>query len=334
MRLFDNRWNGAHGIGRFSSELFRRLSGYHAVDVSGHPSDPSDPLRLGYYLRKVHPELYLSPGYNAPIRQTCPVVFTIHDLNHLFVRENSSLLKRLYYDRILRPAVHRAAALFTVSEFSRQQILEWSGVSEHRVVTIQQGIADEFRASGERYVTARPYILFVGNHRPHKNLTRVFRSFAMTRLERDFDFLATGVPDERLRAILSELNISGRVRFLGKIPDNTLAAVYRGATALVLVSLYEGFGLPILESMACGTPVLTSNVASMPEVSGGAALLADPCSIDDIAEKMEMITLNETIRTKLIARGLGHVTTYQWNAAAEKVEGVISHLLPNTASRS
>lgn len=324
MRLFDNRWAGAHGIGRFSSELLRRLEGFQSVEVRGRPSDPFDPWRLGKYLRKMRAEFYFSPGYNAPARASCRFAFTVHDLNHLVVTENGGALKRLYYKRIVKPALKDASVVFTVSEFSRQQILEWSGMSEERLVVVRQGIADEFNPFGDVSERDRPYLLYVGNHRPHKNLHRTFMGFAASGLARDFDFLATGEPDDSLRTQLKILKIEARVHFLGRISDAVLASYYRGARGLVFVSLYEGFGLPIIESMACGTPVLTSNVASMPEVAGGAALLADPCHVGDIAEKMRAVSTDEVLRADLRTRGLVWASQYDWNQTTATIRDALS----------
>lgn len=324
MRLFDSRWEGAHGIGRFSTELLRRLDGFQRMEVGGRPTDPMDPWRLGRYLRKVRPEFYFSPGYNAPIRAPCRFAFTVHDLNHLVIGKNGSALKRLYYATIMRPALNSASVVFTVSEFSRQQIVEWSGISDDRLVVVRQGVADEFRAIGDVFERERPYLLYVGNHRPHKNLRRTFMGFAASGLAKDFDLVATGEPDNSLRSLLKSLKIEAAVQFLGRISDRVLASHYRGARGLVFVSLYEGFGLPIIESMACGTPVLTSNVASMPEVAGGAALLADPYNVDDIAEKMRAVALDEILRADLKVRGLAWASQYDWNRAATTVRDALS----------
>ena len=326
MRLFDSRWAGAHGIGRFSTELLRRLTGFEPVEISGRPSDPMDPWRVGRHLRKVGADFYFSPGYNAPVGAPCGFAFTVHDLNHLVISENGGALKRLYYKKLVRPALKKASVVFTVSEFSRQQILEWSGMSEDGLVVVRQGVAEEFRPFGDTVKRERPYLLYVGNHRPHKNMDRMFMGFAASGLAKNFEFLATGEPDEHLRSLLKSLKIEAQVHFLGKISDAVLASHYRGARGLVFVSLYEGFGLPIIESMACGTPVLTSNVASMPEVSGGAALLADPRDVDDIAEKMCSLAADEALRENLRTRGLAWSCQYDWSRAALTVGDALSRV--------
>lgn len=318
-RLFDSRWVGAHGIGRYSAGLLARLDGFRRITLKGRPSAPIDPLRLALYLKITRPRLYFSPGYNAPAAGSCPFAFTVHDLNHLFVSENSSGLKRLYYSRMLLPAMRRATTVFTVSDFSRQQILEWSGVREDKLICVRQGIAAEFRPDGDVYRSERPFFLHVGNHRPHKNLKRALIGFSVSKLEVDFDFLCTGKPSPQLLALRNDLGLERNVRFLGEVSDVELASLYRGACALVFISLYEGFGLPIVESMACGTPVLTSDVASMPEVAGGAAVLVNPLDVEAISDGMHRVATNETLRRTLRTRGFEQSSRYNWDSAAATV---------------
>jgi O-antigen biosynthesis alpha-1,2-mannosyltransferase len=319
VKLFDSRWDGGHGIGRFSVELFPRLTHFRKVELSGRPSDPMDPWRLGSYLRRVRPVLYFSPGYNAPVGGQCRFALTVYDLNHLHISENGSLLKRLYYSRILRPALHRAEVVFTLSDFSKRQILEWSGIKEEKMVKITPGISGHFLPSGDSYASARPYLLYVGSHAPHKNLHGALRAFASSGLAGSHDFVMTGEPPKEMRSLVARLGVEGRVRFLGRVPDPMLPPLYRGAAAVVFVSLYEGFGMPIIEAMACGVPVLTSNATSMPEAAGGAAVLVDPRDVEEIAHGMRKIVEDEALRHELRKKGLEWSARYRWEVAAKEV---------------
>lgn len=327
MKLFDSRWDGNHGIGRFSVELFRRLHCFQRVQISGRPSDPIDPWRLGHYLRRVKPQLYFSPGYNAPIGVACKCALTVHDLNHLRVKDNSSTLKRLYYTRIMRPALRRAEVIFTPSEFSKQEILEWAGIKADKLITLEPGISELLGPCGEKYVSLRPYFLYVGNHSSHKNLEGAFEGFALSKLYLSHDFIVTGLPSKRMRALLVTLNIIDKVRFVGVVNDMALAALYRGAIAVVLVSFYEGFGLPIIESMACGTPVLTSNLASMPEVAGGAGFLVNPYSVEEIADGMRKLAVDDDLRRELTKKGLKWSGRYRWDDTAKTVDGALAKIV-------
>ncbi len=319
MRLLDARWEGRHGIGRFAKEIRLRLPDFELASLGGKPSDPVDPIRLTGYLRKIRPSLFLSPGYNAPVGCPCPFVLTLHDLNHLVVRENSSVLKRAYYRYVTRPAVRRSIAVLTVSEFSRQSICEWAEVSDSKVINVGNGISTAFRRAGVKHNAERPYFLYVGNHRPHKNFSRLLKAFALSRLSEEIMLLSTGEMDATLRAEIEELQLGRAVGFVGPKTDVELAELYRGAVALILVSLYEGFGLPIVEAMACGTPVLTSDCASMAEVAGDAALLVDPHDIESIAWGMKTISTDGTLREALVCRGNEVAKGFSWDSTAQKI---------------
>lgn len=322
MRIFDSRWNGVHGIGRFSAELVTRLSGFQNIVLGGKPSSPLDPWRVGVYLRRVRAKFFFSPGYNVPRGGRCKFAFTLHDLNHLFIKENGGFLKTIYYSKVLRPALDQADVVFTVSEFSKGQILDWSGVSADKVIVVRPGISEEFCPVGQIHSGARPYFLFVGNCKAHKNLARILRAFKESRLDEQFEFIATGEASEAIVGLLNGLDISG-VHFIGRTSDAELAALYRGACGLVFTSLYEGFGLPIVESMACGTPVLTSNAASMPEVSGGAAILVNPYRVDEIAHGLITLAFDTERRAMLRRLGLLRAQQFCWENTAKEVGAAI-----------
>ncbi len=320
MRIFDARWQGMFGIGRVSSELRSRLVGFVGADLGGNPYAATDSLRLTYYLRHKRPNLFFSPGYNAPLGKPCEFALTVHDLNHISVPRNKTALKSLYYNVVLRPAVRNARLVFTVSDFSRQQILQWSNVDADKVVAIRPGVARVFEPTGQASIRTRPYFLYVGNGRPHKNLRRVLIAFAASRLDRDCDLIVIGLTRRQGLELARTLKVERGVLFLGRVSDEDLAALYRGALGLVFVSLYEGFGLPIVEAMACGTPVLTSNTASMPEVAGDAALLVDPLRIEEIAAGMRRLIEDDSTRKDIVLRGLRRAALFNWDCAAQVIQ--------------
>jgi glycosyltransferase involved in cell wall biosynthesis len=143
-------------------------------------------------------------------------------------------------------------------------------------------------------------------------------------LSAEFDFHITGEPCIELEQHAAALKLGDSVRFLGEVSDAQLAALYRGATALMLVSLYEGFGLPIIEAMACGAPVLTSTAASMPEVAGGAAALADPWNVEEIASQLRALAFDAALRIDLRERGLKRSSVYTWAATSQKVREALA----------
>jgi glycosyltransferase involved in cell wall biosynthesis len=324
MRIFDSRWEGQHGIGRFAEEIGRRLSGFTRISLSGSPSDAIDCVRLTQHLRSHKPQLYLSPGYNVPLGSPCPFVVTVHDLNHFAIRENSGFLKRFYYANVLKPALHRARAVLTVSDFSRDSICRWAGLSHSRVWNVGNGVSHVFvPAVSAPTATFRPYFLYVGNHKPHKNFIRLLQAFARSGLEDHF-LVSTGTSTAALQQHIASWNLIGRVTFTGPISDEHLAFLYQGATALVLVSLYEGFGLPLVEAMSCGTPVITSNVASMPEVAGDAGLLVSPLDIGAISDALVRLATDLDLRQTLRSRGLERARLYSWDATAVSVDRALA----------
>lgn len=320
MRIFDSRWQGPHGIGRFASELCARLPDFTPITMRGRPSNPFDPVALHAYLWRSGSDFFFSPGYNPPAASPCPFAFCIHDLTHLCVQDESSALKRAYYHCVVRPAIHRAAVVLTVSEFSRRAICEWAGVSTTKVHNVGNGVSAAFTAHGPAHEAGAPYFLYVGNHKPHKNFTQALRAFASSGLARDFIFISTGSASAELRFLIGALGLSERIRFAGCVSDDELACLYRGATALVFVSLHEGFGLPIVEAMSCGTPVLTSCTSSMPEIAADAALLVDPLDRDAIGHAMARLASDATLRSTLRQRGLQRAKAFTWDRTVCKVQ--------------
>ena len=310
--LVDCRWDGAHGIARYARELLRFLP-HRPVAVGGRPMSPIDPARLAWALRDASRDaVFFSPGYNAPLVARCRTVFTLHDLNHIDVAYNASASKTLYYNTVIRRACHAAAFVITASEFSRGRIAAWSGLDPCRIVNIGAGVADDFSPDGERVTRARPYFLAVSNRRPHKNEARLLVAFAASRACADADLVLTGAPSGELLELAERSRITDRVHYTGLVSDAELAALYRGAVALLFPSLYEGIGLPMVEAMASGTPVLTSTTTSLSEVSGGAALLVDPESVDAIVSGIDRLWQDSALRADLCVRGLERAQAFRW----------------------
>ena len=257
--LADGRWRGAHGIGRFATEVLGRLPGVRLLE--GGESlflSPLDPLWISKKIRKERPRAYFTPGFNPPLFSPVPFVLTLHDLIHLKVPEEGSPLKRLYYERVVKPALFKAFRVLTVSEWSKGEILAWSGLPGEGVVVAGNGVEPSFSPEGPRHAPGYPYFLYVGNRKPHKNLPLLFSAFSRANLPRGFRLLLSGDPDADTGNLLKRLGIEERVVFLGEITEEDLPSVYRGAAALLFPSRIEGFGLPVLEALACGTRVLAS----------------------------------------------------------------------------
>jgi glycosyltransferase involved in cell wall biosynthesis len=315
----DQRWIGNHGIGRFARHVLGGLD-YHPVALTSHPAAPLDAWHLARALGKLtRNDLFFSPGYNSPLFSSSPFVFTIHDLSHIHCPENSNPLIRLYYATVMKRACQHARSILTVSEFTRMQVLEWSGVSAGKVFNVGCGVDSFYRPADNTYGLQFPYLLCVSNRKRHKNEFRIVEAFARAGLPGGMHLVLTGGPTEELTRFVQHFHITQRVYFAGMVPELKLPSLYRGAEALVFPSLYEGFGLPVLEAMACGTPVVTANVTAMPEVAGGAALLVDPTSVEQIASAMEQIVSDTALRRQLRQKGLTRSAEFSWESTVARV---------------
>jgi glycosyltransferase involved in cell wall biosynthesis len=320
----DQRWIGYHGIGRFARHVLADLD-FRPVRLRSHPASPLDSLSLARALRELtRNDLFFSPGYNTPLFCGAPFVFTICDLCHIYCPEISSPLIRLYYATILNRACHRASSIVTISEFTRAQIIEWSGVRPEKVVNVRCGVDPAYQPVGESYGLPFPYLLCVSNRRRHKNEFRILEAFAMAALEPEFHLVFTGQRNSDLTSHIERLHLGSRVDFTGVLEETTLPGLYRGAEALIFPSLYEGFGLPLVEAMASGTPVVTSNTTAMPEVAGDAALLVDPTSVEEIAASIRRILRDSTLRIRLRDNGLKRASRFRWSETAAMVRQVLS----------
>jgi glycosyltransferase involved in cell wall biosynthesis len=229
----------------------------------------------------------------------------------------------------IKKTVQRADSIVTVSEFTRSRIIENLGVSAEKVRVIYPGVDDWFMRRDTAVVKRvfdalgidRPCLLYVGKFEPQKNINRLIDAFHRVLKQRDMVLVMAGPINWYYHIVLEkikEMNLVDNIIFTGYITDETMSALYSGASALVFPSLYEGFGLPVLEAMACGLPVVSSNVCSIPEVAGEAALLADPYSPDDIAEKILLLLKDESLRHELISRGKKRAQFFSWKQTAEK----------------
>jgi len=316
---FDNRWNGPHGIGRFSMELERRLPGVVPLRIIGPKLSVIDPLASSLAVAPLRDGCFLTPGFNAPLRSPIPFVFTIHDLVHLRVPEESSALRRLYYAAVVRPATRKAWRILTVSEYSRRDIVEWCGVAAESVRVVGNGVSPQFRP-GLPLASRDRYLLHVGRRAGHKNIGNLLRGFALSRAGRELRMVFTGEPDEPTRRLAAAAGVLDRVHFSGPVDDAALASLYQRGLALLFPSLQEGFGLPLVEAMASGMPVITSRTSSMPEVAGdGNALFVEPKDPSSIADAIDCLAGDPQLWETLSRRGLDRASGFSWEQVCARV---------------
>jgi glycosyltransferase involved in cell wall biosynthesis len=325
--FFDTRWCGLHGIGRFASELSKRLP-HEGYCPPGRPMSPLDPLRSHFAAKALSIEnnWILSPGYNAPLFSPMPYVMTIHDLNHIDREENSSYAKRFYYRHVLKVLCEAAVGILTVSEYSRNRIVDYFTIPREKVFSVGNGVSSIFHGNmvskhdASSAFSSRRYALCVSNRKGHKNEVRLLCAFSIAAKNESIELVFTGNPTTQLIELARQLGIASRITFTGSIDEERLALLYRQAEFLVFPSLYEGFGLPIVEAFASGTPVLTSNITSLPEIGGEAALYVDPYSVDDIARGIRELICSADLRATLRSRGYERVREFTWDGVVKRVQ--------------
>jgi glycosyltransferase involved in cell wall biosynthesis len=310
-------------------------------------------LLLPLLLYRYHLDIVHFPHFNIPILYRKPFVMTLHDLILLrySTHEGSTLPKWLYafkfgiYKKVLKSAVSRAKHILTVSEFSKNDILRvYPFLPQDRIFVIyeansflQKAHISQVKTDEEIlafYGILQPYVLYVGNAYPHKNLSRLIQAFL--RLKDDhLSLVLVGKHDVFYRRLIQNFpDVFQRgVVFAGHVPDSDLEILYRNAHVYAFVSLYEGFGLPPLEAMARGIPVVSSQVSSMPEILGDAPLYSDPECIDSIAKILRLSIENEQLRRKCKERGYRQAQKYQWQNLAKETLDVYQLHQPSSKNK-
>ena len=297
----------------------------------------AEQVRLPIAIKREGVTLYHAPHYVLPPLVRCRSVVTIHDCIHLMFPQYLPNRLALGYARTsIRAAARRANRVLTVSESSKRDILRFVDIPADKIDVIYNACDERFGIEPreedvvrvrERYQLHDEFVLYAGNVKPHKNLERLIVAFDLVR-KRGLDHLKLVlIGDEisrysALRRAVHQHQLHKYVRFLGYLPEETLAVMYRLAGLFVFPSLYEGFGLPPLEAMASGTPVVTSNVSSLPEVAGDAAILVDPHDPHAIADGMYRLLTDERLRRDLRLKGLARARQFSWEESVRRVRAI------------
>ena len=305
------------------------------VKVSAANYSLAEHVMIPMALRRLRVELFHSPHYVLPLLTPCRSVVTVHDVIHLLFPQYLPSRFATHYARfMIRRALERAELVLTVSASSKRDLLTFFEVPPEKIVVIPNGLdssitedipAEALTRVKERFQIFGRTALFVGNIKPHKNVERLIAAFAKVREEEAFkDLTLIVVGDDiskypSLRRTVERHRVRGFVRFFGYVPESTLVALYKIADVFVFPSLYEGFGLPPLEAMANGTPVVTSNISSLPEVVGEAALTVDPYNIDKIAGAIRQILTDPDLRSQLITDGFERAKQFSWESSVNQV---------------
>ena len=310
---------------------------FRAVPETAPNYSVAEQIRIPLAVRREGVTLFHAPHYVLPPLVTCRSVVTIHDCIHLmFPQYLPSRLALTYARASINLASRRATRVLTVSHSSKRDILRFVDVTPDKIDVIYNAYDERFGVEPreedvirvrDRYQLHDEFVLYAGNVKPHKNLERLIDAFDLVRKRGLGHLKLVLIGDEisryaALRRAVHSHQLHKYVRFLGYLPEETLAVMYRLAGVFVFPSLYEGFGLPPLEAMASGTPVVTSNVSSLPEVAGDAAVLVDPYHAEAIADGIERVLCDEALRRDLRVKGLARARQFSWEDSARRVRKI------------
>jgi glycosyltransferase involved in cell wall biosynthesis len=279
-------------------------------------------------------ELVHIPHYVVPPLLRPPTVVTIHDVIQLFYPPRPRhTLALIYLRAMIRSGLRRAARVITVSRASRRDLINLFGADPERLSVVANGVNQELAtrpsedavaALKERYGLRSPLILVVANDKPHKNLDLVLRAFHLATRRHGIpgQLVFVGGPgeDHRLARRAEHLGMAARVRCLGRVPERDLAALYKVSAVLLHIALYEGFGLPVLEAMQAGLPVITANLGAMREVGEGSARLVNPLDVQEVAAALERVLVDDPLRRRMVEAGRRRAQSLTWE---NMVEGTV-----------
>lgn len=315
-------------------------------------------FQLPHIYQNLKSSLLFSPIPEAPLYTNCRYVVMVHDLIPLrFPKRFSPLTPyfRYYIPQVLSQSQH----ILCNSTSTARDIIDFYHIPARKITPIRLGYNNNhFRkidlindsvlqdnkmsnsanlkimpipSLGENMGKKSPYFLYLGRHDPYKNIHRLIDAFAAIPNCRDYELLIAGSSDPRytpiLQAKVQELSLTNQIKFLDYVPYEELPIIINGAIALVFPSLWEGFGFPVLEAMACGTPVITSNISSLPEVAGDAAILINPYNTEEITEAMAAIATDNTLRSRLSHLSLARASQFSWEKTGKATSEILSNYL-------
>jgi glycosyltransferase involved in cell wall biosynthesis len=329
------------GEGERAREVGDLPENFHVVALDEHGTALGKALQFRRVVQREHCDLVHVPYLEStPLGLPCAYVVTAHDLlDYMYRARNGSSLRRLLHFQFTKRLLNHAARIFAVSHFTKNDIQRVFGIPAAKIEVVYNAIDDRFRHGhasaedrefiAERYQVNYPFVLYAGRISPHKNIVRLIEAFSALKgaLEKESKF-----PDLKLIIIGDDLSshpdlrrtvirsgMQNDVRFLGFVPVDVLRIFYDTAKLFVFPSLYEGFGLPPLEAMAHGTPVVTSNTSSLPEVVGNAAVLVNPENVFDIMRALHRTLVDQGLRDQLKQRGYEQASHYSWETSARRI---------------
>ncbi len=303
------------------------IPGAHFQRLWTPPHHRFEQLALAVEIVGLDCDVYHAPDFIPPFLSPMPTVITIHDCAFLRMPELLTASSKRFYGQI-GAAARRASRIVAVSHCTKQDLITLVSADARKIDVVYEAPDERFsrldpvvsQGVCQSVGVERPFALFVGTREPRKNLKRLLQAYALAANVMEVPDLAIvgqrGWLDDDLAQIAVNLGIEGRVRWLGRLPDETLVHLYNCTVVLLFPSLYEGFGLPMVEAMACGAPVVAGELGALPEISGGAAVLVDPFSVQSIADGFKNVLRSASLREDLRGRGLERVRSFSWKLAA------------------
>ncbi len=301
---------------------------------------------LSVQLLRLKPDLYHATHYVLPLATPPNVVVTIHDIIHLLYPEFlPNGLAFLYARRMIRRSLDKGRRIIAVSGNTRADLMDYFDVDGKKIEVVYNGVEESYRqrlspqaidARLAPHGLERPYLLFVGNPKPHKNLDNVVRAYARARTLGVVEAPLVVVGDRsgldlRVRLLTEQLGIQSHVRLLGHVEQSDLPALYQGAAIFLYPTLYEGFGLPVVEAMASGTAVITSRTSALREIAEGAALLVDPLDVDAMAHAIAGLLADPTQRIRFSELGRRRAERFRWADAARRTLAIYHAAIEGSA---
>lgn len=284
-------------------------------------------------LDKYKPDIFLSPDGWMSLKTETKTVYVLHDLNFIHSPKDLPFWVRKYYNRYVPRYVKKAERIATVSEFTKQDIVNSFKANPDKIDVVYNGVNESYhhvdndtkKFTRFKYSNGNPYFIYVGSINPRKNIANLLRAFDnfKKKTPNNANLVIVGAKMwggyKELDHVYKHMKYQKDVLFTGRLSNEELNKVISSALAMVYVSKFEGFGIPILEAMKCQTPVITSNITSMPEVAGDAAFLIDPHSVNSITEAMLKIFMDENLRAELIKKGNERLINFSWQKTSEKL---------------
>ena len=328
---------------------------FHAVELAGGDDTLQGNLDFRAITKRIECDVVHIPHlFWIPRGLSCPYVLTVHDLlEHMYGSRHASSLRRSLHFYLTRRVLRKAARVIAVSQFTKNEIHKLLEIEDDRIEVVYNAIDERFLHGhateadrdliAQRYLVNYPFILYAGAIRPHKNVVRIIEAFSALKSELqkedeypDLKLIIIGddlSSHPRLRRTVVRSAVQNDVRFLGFVPIEVLRIFYDVAKVFVFPSLYEGFGLPPLEAMAHGTPVVTSNTSSLPEVAGNAALLVNPENVFEIRRGLHRALLDPVLRARMKQRGYEQAQRFSWTTSVSRILEIYREVAARRISR-